>query len=113
MIDIVTSRRTLLKVGSLGIGALTLPNLLCHEGRTAEALVERKSRKSVILLWLAGGPSHIDMYDLKPAAPAEFRGEFKPINTNVTGIQIGEHLPRQARLMDKLSIVRSACHTNA
>ena len=53
------------------------------------------------------------MYDLKPNAPAEFRGEFKPIATNVPGIQIGEHLPRQARIMDKLAIVRSAYHTNA
>src|SRR5262249_33780351 len=70
-------------------------------------------RKSVILIWLAGGPSHIDMYDLKPSAPAEFRGEFKPIATNVPGIQIGEHLPRQARVMDRLAVVRSAYHTNA
>ena len=54
-------------------------------------------RKSVILIWQAGGPSHIDMYDLKPNAPAEIRGEFKPIETNVPGIQIGEHLPRQAQ----------------
>ena len=71
------------------------------------------SRKSVILLWLAGGPSHIDTYDLKPSAPAEIRGEFKPIATNVPGIHIGEHLPRQARIMDKLAVVRSAYHTNA
>src|SRR5262249_55768305 len=71
------------------------------------------SHKSVILIWLAGGPSHIDMYDLKPNAPAEFRGEFKPIATNVAGIQVSEHLPRQARVMDKLAVVRSAYHTNA
>jgi hypothetical protein len=70
-------------------------------------------RRSVILLWQAGGPSHIDMYDLKPSAPAEIRGEFKPIQTNVPGIAIGEHLPHQARLMDKLAILRSAYHTNA
>ncbi|MFM9116005.1 MAG: DUF1501 domain-containing protein, partial [Planctomycetota bacterium] len=58
-------------------------------------------------------PSHLDMYDLKPDAPAEFRGEFRPIATNVPGIDIGEHLPLQAKIMDKLSIVRSAYHTNA
>jgi hypothetical protein len=69
--------------------------------------------KSVILIWQAGGPSHIDMYDLKPGAPAEIRGEFKPIATSVPGVQIGEHLPRQARIMDKLAILRSAYHTNA
>ena len=71
------------------------------------------NRKSVILVWLAGGPSHIDMYDLKPNAPAEVRGEFKPISTNVPGVQIGEHLPRQAKIFDKLAVVRSAYHTNA
>jgi len=68
---------------------------------------------SVILVWQAGGPSHIDMYDLKPDAPAEYRGEFSPIDTNVPGIQFGEHLPRQAGIADKLAIVRSAMHTNA
>jgi hypothetical protein len=66
----------------------------------------------VILIWQAGGPSHIDMYDLKPQAPVEYRGEFRPIDTNVSGIQIGEHLPLQAQIMDKLAIVRSATHTN-
>ena len=70
-------------------------------------------RKSVILVWLAGGPSKIDMYDLKPNAPVEVRGEFKPIPTNVPGVQIGEHLPLQAKLFDKISVVRSGCHTNA
>src|SRR6185295_17419967 len=70
-------------------------------------------KKAVIQIWLAGGPSHIDMYDLKPDAPAEFRGEFRPIATNVKGIDIGEHLPHQAKIMDKLAIVRSAYHTNA
>jgi hypothetical protein len=65
------------------------------------------------MVCLPGGPSHIDMYDLKPDAPVEVRGEFKPIATNVPGIQIGEHLPMQAKIMDKLAIVRSAYHTNA
>jgi hypothetical protein len=105
------SRRSFLKVGALAIGGLTLPGLLRQ--RAAAAPGTSTSRKSVILIWLAGGPSHIDMYDLKPNASAEFRGEFKPIATNVTGIQVGEHLPRQARVMDKLAVVRSAYHTNA
>jgi hypothetical protein len=105
------SRRTFLKVGTLAIGGLSLPGLLRQ--RAAAAPGTSAPRKSVILIWLAGGPSHIDMYDLKPNAPAEFRGEFKPIATNVTGIQVGEHLPRQARIMDKLAVVRSAYHTNA
>jgi hypothetical protein len=103
-------RRSFLKVGALAAGGLTLPWLLRQRAAAASA---SGSRKAVIQLWLAGGPSHIDMYDLKPNAPAEVRGEFKPIATNVTGIQIGEHLPRQAQIMDKLAIVRSAYHTNA
>ena len=108
------SRRTFLKVGSLALGGLSLPWLLRQRAATAgTAAAHGTSRKSVILLWLAGGPSHIDMYDLKPNAPAEIRGEFKPIATNVPGIQIGEHLPRQARIIDKLAVVRSAYHTNA
>ncbi len=109
MLDII-GRRGFLKVGALALGGLTLPDLL--RARAAQG-DKGTPKKSVILVWLAGGPSHIDMYDLKPSAPAEFRGEFKPISTNVPGIQIGEHLPRQARMMDKFAIVRSACHTNA
>jgi hypothetical protein len=104
------SRRTFLTVGSLALGGLTLPGLL--RLRAAQKSSETP-RRSVILVWLAGGPSHIDMYDLKPNAPAEIRGEFKPIKTNVPGIVIGEHLPHQARIMDKLAILRSASHTNA
>jgi hypothetical protein len=113
MLDVIQSRRSLIKIGSLGIGGLTLPNLLRHEARAAEETSVKMRRKAVILLWLAGGPSHIDMYDLKPDAPAEFRGEFNPVSTNVPGIDISEHLPHQAKIMDKLALVRSAFHTNA
>ena len=106
------SRRSFLKVGFLGLGGLTLADHLRLKAQAQER--GRQTRDTaVILLWLGGGPSHIDMYDLKPDAPAEFRGEFRPIATNVPGIRIGEHLPRQARLMDKMSVVRSATHTNA
>jgi hypothetical protein len=105
------SRRSFLRVGALAVGGLTLPGLLRLQARGGQSPTSRK--KAVIQLWLAGGPSHIDMYDLKPSAPAEIRGEFKPIATNVPGIQIGEHLPRQAKIMDKLAVVRSAYHTNA
>lgn len=106
------TRRNFLRLGSLGIGGLTLPQLL--QARATAASQGLSSRpKACILVWLAGGPSHLDMYDLKPDAPAEFRGEFKPIATNVPGIDISEHLPLQAQIMDKLAIVRSAFHTNA
>ncbi len=108
-----TTRRDFLRIGSLGVGlgvgGLALPDLL----RLRALGAAPNNRKAVILIWQAGGPSHLDMYDLKPDAPAEFRGEFRPIATNVPGIDVGEHLPLQARIMDKLSIVRSGCHTNA
>jgi hypothetical protein len=110
MLDFI-GRRSFLRVGTLALGGMTLPGLLRLRQAGAQSPTGRK--KSVILIWQAGGPSHIDMYDLKPDAPAEVRGEFKPIDTNVPGIRIGEHLPKQAKVMDKLAIVRSACHTNA
>jgi hypothetical protein len=96
-------RRSFLKIGALGLGGLTLPNLL-----RAEALSGVKSsHKSVILIYLVGGPPHQDMFDLKPDAPKEVAGPWKPIATNVPGVQIGEGLPRLARMMDKLAVVRS------
>src|SRR5207237_3919636 len=64
-------------------------------------------QKAAIMIYLPGGPSHMDMYDLKPNAPAEFRGEFKPIATNVSGVQICEHFPRQAAMWDKFAAIRS------
>lgn len=106
------SRRNFLRVGSLAVGGISLPNLLRREAAARDNGTSLK-RKAVILVWQAGGPSHLDMYDLKPTAPAEYRGEFKPIPTNVPGIDIGEHLPLQAAMFDKFSVVRSAFHTNA
>jgi hypothetical protein len=106
------TRRTFVKVGALGFGGLTLPGLL-RQRALARAAGAAVKDTSVILIWQAGGPSHIDMYDLKPQAPAEFRGDFQPIDTNVPGIQISEHLPLESQIMDKLAIVRSATHTNA
>jgi hypothetical protein len=103
------SRRSLLRWGSLGLAGLTLPTLLrqrAKAGTTGGGLKD----KSVILFWMGGGPSHLDMYDLKPAAPLEFRGDFKPIATNLPGVQISEHMPLQARLLDKLTILRSVTH---
>jgi hypothetical protein len=97
------SRRNFLKIGALGMGGLTLPQLLRAEAGQGV----RKGHKAVIMIFLPGGPSHQDMFDMKPDAPAEFRGEFKPIDTNVPGIQVCEHLPKIARLMDKCAIVRS------
>lgn len=106
------SRRCFLRAGFLGLAGLSLADHL--RAREAVRAAGRPTRNTaVILLWLGGGPSHLDMYDLKPEAPAEFRGEFKPIRTNVPGIDVGEHLPLQARHMDKMAVVRSGWHTNA
>jgi hypothetical protein len=106
------SRRNFLQVGTLAAGSLTLADQLRTNTAAADA-GRPVQRKAVIQVWLAGGPSHIDMYDLKPNAPAEFRGEFKEIDTNVSGIRISEHLPMQAAMFDKLAVVRSGTHTNA
>ncbi len=97
------ARRDFLAIGSLGIGSLALPQLLRAE---ADQGISR-SHKAVINIYLTGGPPHQDMVDLKPNAPAEIRGEFSPIATNVPGIQICEHMPRLSRMMDKLINIRT------
>src|SRR6187402_3425828 len=97
------SRREFLQIGALGLGGLTLPQLLKADAASGN----RSSQKSVILIYLVGGPPHQDMFDLKPDAPKEIAGPWKPTATNVTGIQIGEGLPRLARIMDKLAVIRS------
>ena len=100
------TRRQFLRIGSLGLsgaaGGLTMADIL-----RAEHAAGRKSHKSVIMIFLPGGPPHQDMFDLKPQAPSEIRGEFRPINTNVPGIEICEHLPRMAAMMDRFAIIRS------
>lgn len=97
------SRRNFLKIGALGLGGLTLPQILQAEAQSGI----RRSHKAVIMIFLPGGPSHQDMFDLKMDAPSEIRGEFKPIKTKVPGIQICEHLPLLAGMTDKLAIIRS------
>lgn len=98
------SRRDFLRIGALSVGGLTLADLLRLKARAN--VPGATAQKSVIMVYLPGGPSHIDMYDLKPEAPAEYRGEFRPIRTNVPGIDICELMPRQAALADKFSILR-------
>ena len=98
------SRRGFLRIGALGLGGAALPQIL-----QAEAKTQRKplDHKAVIMIFLAGGPPHQDMWDLKLEAPSNVRGEFKPISTNVDGIQICEEFPQMARMMDKFAIIRS------
>jgi len=97
------SRRSFLHIGALGLGGLTLPALLRAEATAGI----RSSHKSVILIYLVGGPPHQDLFDLKSGAPKEVAGPWKPTATKVTGVQICEALPRLARIMDKLVVIRS------
>ncbi len=109
-------RRSFLKAGMLGGSGLTLAELLRHEARAATSGANKpggKRTNTVIILWMRGGPSHIDMWDPKPDAPAEYRGEFGTIDTTVPGIQLGDLLPMCAKAMDKWSIIRSLYHDDA
>ncbi|MEC8591401.1 MAG: DUF1501 domain-containing protein [Planctomycetota bacterium] len=97
------TRREAMRIGALGLGGLTLPNLL----RAEQAAGVGSNVKSVIMIYLVGAPPHQDMYDLKMDAPSEIRGEFQPIPTNVPGIEICEHLPGLAKVMDRCVPLRS------
>jgi hypothetical protein len=106
-------RRDFLKVGVLGASSVTLANYL-RWSHAAETTSTRPAKaNAAIFINLAGGPSHMDTFDMKPDAPAEYRGEFNPIQTNVPGIQISEHLPKLAQCMDKFVILRGVSHTLA
>jgi Protein of unknown function (DUF1501) len=104
------SRRSFVKAGVLGAAGLSLGELLRHEAR---ANTTTTRRPSVIILWMRGGPSHIDMWDPKPEAPVEYRGEFGVIRSNVPGVHLSDMLPRCARIMNKWSIIRSLHHHDA
>lgn len=99
-------RRTFLRFGAAG---LTLPQLLQAQALQA-ASSSTPSNKSMIVLWLWGGPSHLETFDMKPEAPSEYRGDLRPIKTNVPGIEICEHLPKLAKLADKFALIRSLSH---
>jgi hypothetical protein len=104
------SRRELLQVGAIGALGLSLPQLLRADAR-AEGAGLHATADSCILIFLNGGPSHLDMWDMKPSAPVEIRGQFRPIPTTVPGVQLCEHLPRLARHMHRCALVRSVHHT--
>jgi len=103
------SRRNFLRIGALGAAGVTLPGLLRAEARAGIS----GGHKSIILIYLVGGPPHLDMFDLKPQAPREVAGPFRPIATNVSGIEICEHMPRLARRMDRMVVVRSIADSQA
>jgi hypothetical protein len=99
------SRRNFLRVGTLALGGVTLADVLRLK---AAAAPDRRPAKSVIMIHLSGGPSHLDMYDMKPLAPVEYRGEFNPVRTNVPGMEICELMPKQTQIADKFAILRGA-----
>jgi hypothetical protein len=102
------TRRHALKVGGMGLLGLTMPGILRAEALTTKL---RARAKSVIFLFQWGGPSHIDMFDMKPDAPEGIRGPHKPISSKADGIQVSEHLPKTADIMDKVTLIRSMYHT--
>src|SRR5258708_3047300 len=107
-------RRDFLKIGAAGLMGLTLPQLLRLEAQAAaknDAAATKRRADAVIMVWLGGGPATIDMWDLKPDGPEGIRGELKPIDTSAKGVQISEHLPKTAKVTDKMTIVRSLAHT--
>lgn len=103
------SRRDFLRAGFLGVTGLTLADALRAEANEPNP----SNDKAVLLLFVHGGPSHLETYDLKPNAPDEIRGPFRPIRTNVPGIDICEHLPKHARMAHRFSLIRSLCHDEA
>lgn len=103
------ARRSFLQLGVAGMASVGLPQLLQARAKSDDSLHTSK-KTSVILLWLDGGPGHMDMYDMKPDAPAEYRGIWKPIRTRVPGFDITELFPKQAQHTDKFSMVRSLHH---
>jgi hypothetical protein len=102
------SRRSFLKIGALGVGGLSLSDVLRLRARAGAAKPEPDT--SIIFVWLPGGPPHMETYDMKPDAPEEYRGVFRPIRTSVPGIDICEHLPLHAKIADKYTLIRSIAH---
>jgi hypothetical protein len=109
------SRRQFLQIGSLGAFGLTLPSLLQSELRAADASgrdQQRRSKRSVILIWQHGGPSQLDTFDMKPDAAPEVRGPYQPIASNLPGLDVCELCPEQAKVMDRCTVIRSYSHGN-
>ena len=103
------SRRSFLEAGALSLLGLGMSDVLRAE-TIAKAAGRKVREKSVIFIWLPGGMSHLESYDMKPDAPSEYRGTFSPIKTNVPGIEVCEMFPRHAKIADKFNIIRSVCH---
>lgn len=103
------SRRSFIETGALGVAGLGLADLLKYEA-AAKSIGKAPKDTAVIFVWLPGGPPHMEMYDMKPEAPVEYRGDFRPIKTNVSGVEVCELLPLHAKIADKYNIIRSIHH---
>src|SRR5438477_1078650 len=104
------NRRDFLRIGGTSLCGLGLLDVLRARANTTDRPEPRA--KQLICVWMAGGPPHIDMFDMKPDAPEDYRGEFKPIRTNVPGLDVCEHMPDLARMADKYCIIRSVTTDN-
>lgn len=102
------NRREFLKIGTLGLAGLSLADVLRMKSEAADSPIDDET--SVIFVWLPGGPSHMETFDMKPDAPADYRGAFRPIRTNVSGIEICELMPELAKVADRYNIIRSVAH---
>src|SRR5688572_6056563 len=110
------TRREFMRIGGASmLAGMALPELLALEANASPlqdaGAAGFGNAKNVIMIFLQGGPSHIDIWDPKPEAPANIRGEFKPIKTKIPGTQIGEHMPMMAQTMDKVTLIRSMSYT--
>ena len=103
------TRRRFLCAGAMASMGFGLAELLNRRALAGESHAANHDT-AVILIWLTGGLSHMDTYDMKPHAPLEYRGDFRPINTNVPGIEVCEHLPLHAKIADRFTLVRSLSH---
>src|SRR5947208_692504 len=108
--DFSPSRRDFLRIGGMSLCGVTMLDVLAAQA--APARPQAAKAKHMICVWMGGGPPHTDMFDMKPDAPAEIRGEFKPIPTNVPGLQVCELMPQLARLADKYTVIRSVTTMN-
>ena len=109
MVQKSLSRRSFLSAGTLGVGGLALSDVLRLRAQAGKA--KGAPDTSVIFVWLAGGPPHMETYDMKPDAPSDYRGLFNPIRTNVPGIDVCELLPMHAKCADKYTLIPSIAHT--
>src|SRR5437868_622208 len=109
------SRRSFLRVGALGVGGLSMSDVFRHRAMAATSAKTPQAEPdtSVFFIWLPGGPPHMETYDMKPDAPADYRGDFRPIKTVVPGLDVCELLPRHAKIADKFTLIRSVAHTFA